>query len=183
MIGAPGGFENVLESSWKVKGSPGRDRTDDGPEKMPKSGICRAKGISTLGPGLRETTRVAARVVEPEPSVATRFRGTPAPCPGAISSALGVPYNNLVLLSMESHLGGLRRLYVMGPLEEKVDGEKTKANGSPTRATGGTWELIGNNIIGLAVDSPKRSKAVAQATTGDAMVVTAKAPAGASTDD
>jgi hypothetical protein len=57
-------------------------------------------------------------------------------------------------------------------MEEKVAGEKTKAKGSPTLATGGTWELIGKVTTGVAVVSPVRSKAVAQATTSDAMVVT-----------
>jgi hypothetical protein len=61
----------------------------------------------------------------------------------------------------------------MGELEVKVDGEKTKEKGCPRRATGGTWELMGKDIIGLAAKSPARTKAVAQATSGDGMVVTA----------
>jgi hypothetical protein len=62
----------------------------------------------------------------------------------------------------------------MGEPEVKVDGDKMKEKGCPRRATGGTWELMGKDIVGLAVESAARSKAVAQATTGDGMVVTAR---------
>jgi hypothetical protein len=105
---------------------------------MPKLGTCLSKGTSTLGPGSRDTTRVAVCVVDPEESVATRFRGTPATRPDGTSSGPGVPNNRREPLSMESHLGGLDKLYVMGEPEEKVDGEKTKVKGCPTLATGGT---------------------------------------------
>lgn len=52
-----------------------------------------------------------------------------------------------------------------------MDGEKTKENGPPSLATGGTWELIGNDITGLEMESAgRRSKTVAQIITGGAMV-------------
>ena len=52
-----------------------------------------------------------------------------------------------------------------------MDGEKTKEKGSPSLATGGTWELIGNDITGLEMESAgRRSKAVAQTITGETMV-------------
>jgi hypothetical protein len=53
-----------------------------------------------------------------------------------------------------------------------VDGEKTKEKGSPSLATGGTWEFIGNDITGLEMARPgRRSKADAHAMAGETMMV------------
>lgn len=38
--------------------------------------------------------------------------------------------------------------------DEKVEGAKTKENGLSILATGGTWEFIGKEMVGIAVTSP-----------------------------
>jgi hypothetical protein len=60
--------------------------------------------------------------------------------------------------SSESQLGAFDKVYVMDKSEENVDGENVNVNGTETRATGGTWELIGNVTVGVAsVMAAKRS--------------------------
>lgn len=66
----------------------------------------------------------------------------------------------------------MERLYLRGELEVKVELEKTNENGCPLLATGGTCEFIGKEMVGVAIESPARRKAVAQARAGDAIVVT-----------
>jgi hypothetical protein len=56
--------------------------------------------------------------------------------------------------SIDTQAGAFARVYVRRDEEEKVDGEKTRANGSPILATGGTCEFIGKEILGTAVTSP-----------------------------
>jgi len=104
--------------------------------------------------------------------VALRLTGTPVTRPNTASSCFGVPNRCRASLSIESHFEEFKRLYVTRELEIKVDGEMTNENGSPKLATGGTWELIGNDTIGLAVERPPRSKAVAEIPTdSDTMAV------------
>jgi hypothetical protein len=64
---------------------------------------------------------------------------------------------------------------VIAEFDEIVDSENTKENGSPILATGGTCELIGNDIVGAALESAARSRTTTQARTGDAIVTTVKA--------
>ncbi|MDB5910941.1 MAG: hypothetical protein JWP34_5055 [Massilia sp.] len=52
-------------------------------------------------------------------------------------------------------------MYVSSDEDEKVDGEKTKENGSSILATGGTCEFIGKEMLGTPVTIPTRSDAIA----------------------
>jgi hypothetical protein len=51
----------------------------------------------------------------------------------------------------------------MGEGEEKVDGENMKEKGCPILATGGTWELMGNDMLGAAPDNLTNRMIAAQA--------------------
>ena len=61
-------------------------------------------------------------------------------------------------------------MYVMASGEVKVDSEKTKENGWPILATGGTWELTGKVIDGMAAENRAASKTSIQTTNNAAMI-------------
>lgn len=62
------------------------------------------------------------------------------------------------------------RLYVMTSGEVKVDWEKTKENGWPILATGGTWELMGKVMDGMAAENRAASTSI-QTTNKAAMIL------------
>jgi hypothetical protein len=116
---------------------------EDGAEVEPKLEIWSDKGILISGGGFRDNTRVELTVIAPCSSSAMRLIDIPTTSPGTVFWSVGVPYNLLLLLSIESHRGGSIREYDIVYGEEKVSGEKTKENSSDIRATGGNCELIG----------------------------------------
>ena len=71
---------------------------------------------------------------------------------GAVLASLicGEPENVLVALLRLSHVGALDNEYVIGKVDVNVEAEKVKLKGVDTLATGGTCELIGNVIDGVA---------------------------------
>lgn len=76
-----------------------------------------------------------------------------------MSPSCGVPYNVLLSLSIESHDGGSINEYDKVESEEvKVEGEKMNEKGCDILATGGTWELIGNETVGAACTTTARDK-------------------------
>lgn len=157
-------FKKVIEN-----GVLGYVRIDDGPENAPNVGTWFSRGMLRNGDGLREATKVTVMVVEPESSVATRSTGIPTTSPSEISLGPGVPNRRREELSIDSHGGGFAREYVIVDEDLKVEGEKTNENGCPTLATGGTCELMGKEILGVASDSPG-SKRAAKRHTKDAII-------------
>jgi len=110
----------------------------DGPENTPKEGSCADGGMIMTGAGFFETARVALRVIDPEESVAVRLMAVPVTTPGPTSAADGVPDSVREVLSNNSQIGPLDKLYVIGKAEEKVELGKVYAKGCETRAIVGT---------------------------------------------
>lgn len=123
-------------------------------------GTCSAGGIWTTGDGFLDTTSVAADETEPEGSVATIVMGTPKTSPEGTSACRGIPNIRRAPLSIDSQSGGFDSVYVIGESEEKVLDEKTNSKGSPMRAIGGTWELMGNETVGAASHTVTISAAI-----------------------
>ena len=82
------------------------------------------RGMLTTGAGFLETTSVAYSVIEPDESLAVISIETPVTAPVPASAMDGVPNKVRVLLSRDSQLGPLERLYVIGSVDEKVEVEK-----------------------------------------------------------
>jgi hypothetical protein len=118
--------------------------------KDPKVDNWLENGMFITGGEFLETTRVAFKVTEPVVSVAVSWILTGATVFGPASLTEGVPDRSRRLLSRDSQLGPAERVYVSGRVEENVELEKVYENCSDTRATGGTWELIGKVIVGIA---------------------------------
>lgn len=71
---------------------------------------------------------------------------------GAVLASLicGEPENVLVAPLRLSQVGALDNVYVIGNVDVNVEAENVKLKGVDTLATGGTCELIGNVIDGVA---------------------------------
>lgn len=142
-------LENVFESNLIVNGVEGYMIIIDGAEYTPKFGNCCTRGTCIIGAGSPETTNVVFMVTEPVLSVAV------ISIIGAVlaSEICGVPEKVLVAPSSVSHEGALDSVYFKGSVEVNVEAEKVKLNADETLATGGTCELIGKVIVGIALTS------------------------------
>lgn len=141
----------------KAKASFGPIMNEDGCDNGAKSKPWSTSAIWTAGAECRHTTRVTSMDADPVVSLAFTSNGTPTTSPFATSCSFGVPYILRDLLSIDNHCGALERVYVSCVDGEKVEEENSKENGFPILATGGTWEFIGNVIVGVAAASPTRS--------------------------
>jgi len=98
------------------------------------------------------TTKVVCMDDIPEPSEALKVKeGEPT------SAVPGIPESWRLAESRLSQAGASARVYWKdSSFGVNVVGEKVKLNSSPTRATGGTWELRGKATSGAAIATAMR---------------------------